>query len=70
MRMFIARLALGFVVSIAVTSTGAIARAENCSGNPDALGTSRVLALVSTDYPRWERWPMRLGYHSPKRRSS
>jgi peptidoglycan-N-acetylglucosamine deacetylase len=52
MRMIIARLALGFVVSIAVTSTGAIARAESCSGNPDALGTSRVLTLVPTDYPK------------------
>ena len=50
--MIIARLALGFVVSIAVTSTGAIARAESCSGNPDALGTSRVLTLVPTDYPK------------------
>jgi peptidoglycan-N-acetylglucosamine deacetylase len=41
----------GLIVA-AVTLGCNLARAEDCPGNPDALGTSRVLALDPREYPR------------------
>jgi peptidoglycan-N-acetylglucosamine deacetylase len=52
MRKIITVLALSSIVSIAVASGCDIALAQNCSGNPDALGTSRVLAIDPHEYPR------------------
>jgi peptidoglycan-N-acetylglucosamine deacetylase len=48
MRRIIVLLALALIVSIAVASGGD----KSCSGNPDALGTRRVLAIDPSDYPR------------------
>ena len=45
-------LASGLFVAAAVASGCNFARAQNCPGNPDALGTSRVLALEPREYPR------------------
>jgi peptidoglycan/xylan/chitin deacetylase (PgdA/CDA1 family) len=49
--------AQSFAAIAAVSLAGAIAaaapaRAQDCAGNPDALGTSRVLAIDPADYPR------------------
>jgi peptidoglycan/xylan/chitin deacetylase (PgdA/CDA1 family) len=41
----------GLIVA-AVTLGCNLARAEDCPGNPDALGTSRVLALDPREFPR------------------
>jgi peptidoglycan-N-acetylglucosamine deacetylase len=45
-------LASGLFVAAAVASGCNFARAQNCPGNPDALGTSRALALEPREYPR------------------
>jgi peptidoglycan-N-acetylglucosamine deacetylase len=45
-------LAVALVIAVAVASGCNLARAENCPGNPNALGTSRVLALDPREYPR------------------
>ena len=45
-------LASGLFIAAAVASGCNLARAQNCPGNPDALGTSRVLALDPREYPR------------------
>jgi peptidoglycan/xylan/chitin deacetylase (PgdA/CDA1 family) len=44
--------AVGFVTALGVTLDSNSARAQNCAGNPDALGTSRVLAVDPSEYPR------------------
>jgi peptidoglycan-N-acetylglucosamine deacetylase len=46
------KVAAGLIVAIAVASASNVARAETCPGNPDALGTSRVLAIDPSEYPR------------------
>jgi peptidoglycan-N-acetylglucosamine deacetylase len=43
-------LAFGFITAILVALVVGPARAENCPGNPDALGTSRVLAIDPREY--------------------
>src|SRR5262249_8722169 len=43
---------VGLVIAAVVASGCNFARAENCPGNPDALGTSRVLTLDPREYPR------------------
>ena len=45
-------LAVALAIAVAVASGCNLARAENCPGNPNALGTSRVLALDPREYPR------------------
>ena len=35
------------------------ARAEDCPGNPDALGTSRVLTIDPSEYPHVGLWTVR-----------
>src|SRR6478672_13428634 len=45
-------LGVGLVVAAAIASGCNLARAENCLGNPNALGTSRVLAIDPREYPR------------------
>jgi peptidoglycan/xylan/chitin deacetylase (PgdA/CDA1 family) len=52
MRKAITLVAAGLAVAAAIASGCKLARAENCLGNPDALGTSRVLALDPREYPR------------------
>jgi peptidoglycan-N-acetylglucosamine deacetylase len=52
MRNILALLALGLIIPMVVAAGCDSARAENCSGNPDALGTSRVLAIDPTEYPK------------------
>jgi hypothetical protein len=44
--------ASGLVIAIAVVSECNLAWAQNCPGNPDALGTSRVLAIDPSEYPK------------------
>jgi peptidoglycan-N-acetylglucosamine deacetylase len=39
-------------LAVAVVSGWNSARAQDCPGNPDALGTSRVLAIDPREYPR------------------
>ena len=41
-----------FLLAFACAALPAIARAEPCPGNPDALGTERVLAVSATTTPR------------------
>jgi len=43
--------AFGLVIA-AVASGCDLAQAQNCPGNPDALGTTRVLAVNPREYPR------------------
>ena len=43
--------AAGLLLTAAVTSSFNSARAEDCPGNPDALGTSRVLTIDPNEYP-------------------
>ncbi len=45
-------LALGFITVLLVVFASDSARAQNCPGSPDALGTSRVLAIDPREYPR------------------
>src|SRR4029077_11030267 len=45
-------LAPGLIVAAAIASGCNLARAQDCPGNPDALGTSRVLAIDPREYPR------------------
>src|SRR5271169_3019843 len=52
MRKAISVLAPGLIIAAAVASGCNLAWAQNCPGNPDALGTSRVLALDPRKYPR------------------
>jgi hypothetical protein len=52
MRKAISFFAPGLIVAAAIASGCNLARAQNCPGNPDALGTSRVLALDPREYPR------------------
>jgi len=35
------------------------ARAEDCPGNPDALGTTRVLTIDPSEYPHVGLWTVR-----------
>jgi peptidoglycan-N-acetylglucosamine deacetylase len=44
-------LASGLFIAAAVASGCNLAWAENCPGNPNALGTSRVLGLDPREYP-------------------
>ena len=37
---------------VAVASGCNLAQAQNCPGNPEALGTTRVLAIDPREYPR------------------
>ena len=43
---------VGLVVSAAVASGCDLVQAQNCPSNPDALGTTRVLAVDPREYPR------------------
>jgi peptidoglycan-N-acetylglucosamine deacetylase len=43
--------AAGLLLAAAVTSSFNSARAEDCPGDPDALGTSRVLTIDPNEYP-------------------
>ena len=43
--------AAGLLLTAAVTSSSNSARAEDCPGNPDSLGTSRVLTIDPNEYP-------------------
>jgi peptidoglycan-N-acetylglucosamine deacetylase len=43
---------VGLVVAAAVASGCDLAQAQNCPGNLDALGTTRVLAVDPREYPR------------------
>jgi hypothetical protein len=45
-------LGVGLVIAVAVASGCNLAQAENCPGNPEALGTTRVLAIDPREYPR------------------
>ena len=45
-------LVAALAIPLAVVSGFASAWAEDCRGNPDALGTSRVLTLDPREYPR------------------
>ena len=45
-------LALSFITVLLVAFASDSARAHNCPGSPDALGTSRVLAIDPREYPR------------------
>ena len=45
-------LAPGFITALLVAFAFNSARAQNCPGNPGALGTSRVLAIDPREYPR------------------
>ena len=45
-------LAPGLIVAAAIASGCNLARAQDCPGNPDALRTSRVLAIDPREYPR------------------
>jgi peptidoglycan-N-acetylglucosamine deacetylase len=47
----ISTIVIAAVAAIALFQAGA-ARADNCPGNPDALGTSRVLAVAPSAYSR------------------
>ena len=44
--------AVSLAVAAEIASSGGLARAQTCPGNPNALGTSRVLALDPREYPR------------------
>lgn len=46
---FAAVAALSLVGTLCASTPG---RAQNCPGNPDAIGTSRVIAISPADYPR------------------
>src|SRR5215469_3362721 len=43
---------VGLVVAVAVASGCNLAQAENCPGNLEALGTTRVLVIDPREYPR------------------
>ena len=45
-------LGVGLVIAVAVASGCNLAQAQNCPGNPEALGTTRVLAIDPREYPR------------------
>src|SRR6476619_6484297 len=45
-------LATGLIVAVAAASGCDLASAQNCPGKPDALGTSRVIAIDPREYPR------------------
>ena len=51
-KLIIGLLAIGFSTASGVIFTPDSARAQNCAANPDALGTSRVLAINPSEYPR------------------
>src|ERR1700735_5209844 len=50
MRQAITLLPVGLVIAVASGCNSA--RAENCPGNPYALGTTRVLTIDPREYPR------------------
>jgi peptidoglycan/xylan/chitin deacetylase (PgdA/CDA1 family) len=52
MRKAIILLGPGLIIAAVVASGCNLARAEHCPGNPDALGTSRVLTLDPREYPK------------------
>jgi len=52
MRKATALLGVGLVIAVAVASGCNLAQAENCPGNPEALGTTRVLVIDPREYPR------------------
>ena len=52
MRKATALLGVGLVIAVAVASACNLAQAENCPGNPEALGTTRMLAVDPREYPR------------------
>jgi peptidoglycan-N-acetylglucosamine deacetylase len=45
-------LAAALIIAWTVTFGYHLAQAESCPGNPDALGTSRVLTIDPSEYPR------------------
>jgi peptidoglycan-N-acetylglucosamine deacetylase len=46
------RTAMTLLAALVLVSSCDLARAENCPGNPDAIGTSRVLTVDPGQYPR------------------
>ena len=52
MRKAAALLGVGLVIAVAVASGCNVAQAQHCPGNPEALGTTRVLAIDPREYPR------------------
>ena len=48
----IAFFVMGLAVAVAIALECDSARAQTCPGNPNALGTTRVLALDPHEYPR------------------
>lgn len=53
MRRLSGRFAAALLLStLGVTVSSAISRAQECPGNPNALGTSRLLAVDPREYPR------------------
>ena len=53
MRKTITLLNVGLVIAVVAVASGwNLAWAENCSDSPDALGTSRLLAIDPREYPR------------------
>src|SRR6516165_12248202 len=42
------------IIAVAVTSGCNLAQAQKCPSNPEALGTTRVLAINPREYPRVE----------------
>ena len=51
-KLIVGLLAVGFSAALGVIFTPNSARAQNCATNPDALGTSRVLTIDPSEYPR------------------
>ena len=47
-------LGVGLIIAVAVTSGCNLAQAQKCPSNPEALGTTRVLAINPREYPRVE----------------
>ena len=53
MRKTIILLPVGLFIAVAAVASGrSLAQADNCSDSPDALGTSRVLAIDPREYPK------------------
>ena len=60
--------AAGLLLTAAVTSSFNSACAEDCPGNPDALGTSRVWPLTRMSILTSVLWTMRRRYRSLTRK--
>jgi len=51
-KLVVSLLAVGFSTASGVIFASNSARAQNCAANPSALGTSRVLTIDPSEYPR------------------